>query len=181
MRIAPLLVAFVLVAACGGGSGSGSNNQGSTGGTQPSSGGGAALGKAVNVHATLTGGPTAGSWDVTSDTPCSFLHDQNGTAWGMQFTNSSASSSQLSTFSIGVMSEGANAGKFTVQAGVGDVTTNPLYVSTTLATSPTLGGSGTVTVQDGGATAKINVDVTTKEGYGIKGTVQCNKVDRLSA
>jgi hypothetical protein len=40
------------------------------------------------------------------------------------------------------------------------------------------GGSGTVTVQDQGSTGKVTFDAKSKDGVGLKGTIDCQDVMR---
>lgn len=178
--ITAAILTLALSTACGGGSAASPNSSSAAQPSSSTTSGSVSAGKAVDIHVSLTGGPTAGAWDVSGDQPCDFVHDQNGTQWGVTFNNPDQNTTQLAIFSVGYFADGANANKFTVQAQVGS-SSNPTYVATTLAQTDTLGGSGTVSVQDGGTTAKYMVDVQTKEGYSIKATVQCNKVTRIGS
>jgi hypothetical protein len=141
---------------------------------------GASKGK---IHLEVTGGANAGTYDVEmKDTGCSYgLAGEH--AWGNQYsidTNDpkAFSSLQLVVPDTRAAASGTSNFQMTVQFGPLFGSGGNSYDVNTRPESSSKGGSGTVTVQDQGKTGKVTFDAKSKDGVGLKGTIDCQDVVR---
>jgi len=141
---------------------------------------GASKGK---IHLEVTGGANAGTYDVEmKDTGCSYgLAGEH--AWGNQYsidTNDpkAFSSLQLVVPDTRAAASGTSNFQMTVQFGPLFGNGGHSYDVNTRPESSSKGGSGTVTVQDQGKTGKVTFDAKSKDGVGLKGTIDCQDVVR---
>jgi hypothetical protein len=126
------------------------------------------------IHLVLTGGPSAGTFDLNSSEKCQFLTQPTMKIWQANWSDTSPTAKIVNfTISVDIM---PSPTKFTVVAAIPSSDGLRMYAASTFVPG---GGGGTGSVQDGGATAKISADGKTKEGYGVTATVQCNQVERL--
>jgi hypothetical protein len=122
------------------------------------------------IHLVLTGGPSAGTFDLNSAEKCQVLTQPTMKAWQANFSDNSPTA-KVAYFTITVDVKQSPA-KFSV---AGTVAGGPMYQASTIVGS----GSGSAEVQDAATTARISAEGKTKEGYGITATVQCNQVERI--
>ncbi|HEX6598208.1 MAG TPA: hypothetical protein VF034_02730 [Gemmatimonadaceae bacterium] len=141
---------------------------------------GASKGK---IHLEVTGGDNAGTYDVEmKDTGCSYgLAGEH--AWGNQYSIDTTDPKQFSSLQLVVpntkaAASGTSTFQMTVQFGPLFGSGGHSYDVNTRPESSNKGGSGTVTVQDQGKTGKVTFDAKTKDGVGLKGTIDCQDVVR---
>lgn len=141
---------------------------------------GASKGK---IHLEVTGGANAGTYDVEmKDAGCSYgLAGEN--AWGNQYSIDTTDPKQFSSLQLVVpdtkaAASGTSTFQMTVQFGPLFGSGGNSYDVNTRPESSSKGGSGTVTVQDQGKTGKVTFDAKTKDGVGLKGTIDCQDVVR---
>jgi hypothetical protein len=155
---------------CGGGASTSSGSPNAEGSpAAPASA--ATKGNAAAIHLVLTGGPTPGTFDAKSSDSCTFLTEAK--LWGARYGDNSVTAT-LVAFTLAV-----NITKSPATFTLGVLTANEGSKSYDISTVAPGFGSGTAEVQDLGATAKMSMNGTSKEGYGATVTVQCNKIDRL--
>ena len=141
---------------------------------------GASKGK---IHLEVTGGDNAGTYDVEmKDAGCSYgLAGEK--AWGNQYSIDTTDPKQFSSLQLVVpdtkaAASGTSNFQMTVQFGPLFGSGGHSYDVNTRAESSNKGGSGTVTVQDQGKSGKVTFDAKTKDGVGLKGTIDCQDVMR---
>jgi hypothetical protein len=178
---AAALAVLALTAACSGKEGATADSTGaatSTAATDASTG--ASKGK---IHLEVTGGANAGTYDVEmKDAGCSYgLAGEH--AWGNQYSIDTTDPKQFSSLQLVVpdskaAASGTSTFQMTVQFGPLFGSGGNSYDVNTRPESSNKGGSGTVTVQDQGTTGKVTFDAKTKDGVGLKGTIDCQDVVR---
>lgn len=141
---------------------------------------GASKGK---IHLEVTGGANAGTYDVEmKDAGCSYgLAGEH--AWGNQYSIDATDPKEFSSLQLVVpdtkaAASGTSTFQMTVQFGPLFGSGGHTYDVNTRAESSNKGGSGTVTVQDQGSTGKVTFDAKSKDGVGLKGTIDCQDVMR---
>lgn len=141
---------------------------------------GASKGK---IHLEVTGGDNAGTYDVEmKDAGCSYgLAGEH--AWGNQYSIDTTDPKQFSSLQLVVpdtkaAASGTSNFQMTVQFGPLFGSGGHSYDVNTRPESSNKGGSGTVTVQDQGKSGKVTFDAKTKDGVGLKGTIDCQDVMR---
>lgn len=141
---------------------------------------GASKGK---IHLEVTGGANAGTYDVEmKDAGCSYgLAGEH--AWGNQYSIDTKDPKEFSSLQLVVpdtkaAASGTSTFQMTVQFGPLFGSGGHSYDVNTRPESSLKGGSGTVTVQDQGKSGKVTFDAKTKDGVGLKGTIDCQDVVR---
>jgi hypothetical protein len=141
---------------------------------------GASKGK---IHLEVTGGANAGTYDVEmKDAGCSYgLAGEH--AWGNQYSIDATDPKEFSSLQLVVpdtkaAASGTSTFQMTVQFGPLFGSGGHSYDVNTRPESSNKGGSGTVTVQDQGKTGKVIFDAKSKDGVGLKGTIDCQDVMR---
>ena len=141
---------------------------------------GASKGK---IHLEVTGGANAGTYDVEmKDAGCSYgLAGEH--AWGNQYSIDTTDPKQFSSLQLVVpdakaAANGTSTFQMTVQFGPLFGSGGNSYDVNTRSDASNKGGSGTVTVQDQGSTGKVTFDAKSKDGVGLKGTIDCQDVMR---
>ncbi|MEJ7810627.1 MAG: hypothetical protein WKG32_09495 [Gemmatimonadaceae bacterium] len=137
-------------------------------------------GAATAMHVVMTGGKDPGTYDAFSmDRTCSVGTNEQD-QWSNQFTDDKATSG-LSSLQLTIPSVAkAKAGTSEFNAGFsyGSLMQSRDYIIETRPTVKPNRGSGTVKVEDTGATAVITIKGQTADGVTIDATVRCNKVAR---
>ena len=138
-----------------------------------------AAGAKESVHVVIAGGPNAGTHDATTDRGgCSAGLTGPGT-FGNQFSlPKEKDPKKLNSVQLIVPSAKAAAAgthDFFLMVGFGPL----LHRSAEYTVDTKKGkGSGTVTVADHGATAKVTFDAKTADGVHLTGTIDCNSIVR---
>jgi hypothetical protein len=135
------------------------------------------------VHLVLTGGKNAGSFDAASARGGCSANATGPGSFGNQLSDPKGAPDKFNSLQLVVPSAKAAAAgtkEFQVIVGFGPLMKRTAeYEVNTLAATAKKAGSGTVTVTDKGATAKIVVDAVTKDGVKITATITCNSVTRM--
>lgn len=141
---------------------------------------GASKGK---IHLEVTGGANAGTYDVEmKDAGCSYgLAGEH--AWGNQYSIDTNDPKQFSSLQLVVpdtkaAANGTSTFQMTVQFGPLFGSGGHSYDVNTRSESSNKGGSGTVTVQDQGKSGTVTFDAKSRDGVGLKGTIDCQDVMR---
>ncbi len=135
------------------------------------------------VHLVVTGGPNAGTWDAQSDKGgCSQGLTGPG-SWGNQLSQPKekdpAKFNSLQLIVPDGKKAAAGGKEFFILFRFGPlIAKNTEYTIETRPTEAKKKGSGVVTVDDKGATAKVSFNVTSGEGYKFEGTIDCKSVIR---
>ena len=138
-----------------------------------------AAGATETVHVVITGGPNAGTYNATADRGgCSAGLTGPGT-FGNQFSlPKEKDPKKLNSLQLIVPSAKSAASgthDFYLMAGFGPL----LHRAAEYVVDTKKGkGSGTVTVADHGATAKVTFDAKTADGVRLAGSIDCNSVVR---
>ena len=172
----------MLAGACGKGEGGGSDTGAAAQGGEATSAAGVAAavagtGGGSKLQVTLTGGPKAGSYDKTQDmTTCTVGYAGEG-KWG-----NAASDTDDKDGLIGmdlIVDKPAEAKSGTQDFMMTVYMDDRLDPKNQFTIDPKNGkGSGTVTIDDRGATATVTVKGRTAEGVGVDAKVDCNQVLR---
>lgn len=180
-----ILTACVFLAACGGGDNDADVEAGGAAQASGSSGGD----PATTIHLVVSGGPHAGTYDVTStDITCSYGFAGPG-SWGNQYSVADKKPNEFSSLQLIVpdtkdAADGTET--FVITAGFGSMM-DPGYSEHTINTGATLGGadpdaerkgSGTITVDDKGQTGKVTFKGTTEDNVTLEGTIDCHRLMR---
>ena len=135
------------------------------------------------VHLVVTGGPNAGTWEASSDKGgCSAGLSGTG-SWGNQLSQPKEKDpSKFNSLQLVVpdaKKAAAGSKEFFILFRFGPlIAKNTEYTVETRADEAKKKGSGVVTVDDKGATAKVSFNVTSAEGYKFEGTIDCKTVTR---
>jgi hypothetical protein len=161
---------LLALAACGGSSGGSSGGTGS-GTPSPNAQQQGPISASV-LHVVISGGPAAGTYDAkSSQTTCS-RSSTDKTYFGNQYSD--PSNNDFSSLQLIVQDASAFTGGGTRFLTTITVKGQDLNIS--LMSDPKK-GSGTVTIQDSGLSAKVTIKGQAAEGgAGIDATIQCNKV-----
>lgn len=137
------------------------------------------------VHLVVTGGPNAGTYDVTSDRGgCSYGLTGPG-SWGNQLSNPKDKDpkkfNSLQLIVPDTKKAAVGTHDFFISIGFGPLMNRGAeYKVETRASEAKKNGSGVVTVMDKGTTGKVTFDVTTSN-VNLKGTIDCKSVIRNGA
>lgn len=137
------------------------------------------------VHLVVTGGPNAGTWEASSDKGgCSAGLTGPG-SWGNQLSQPKerdpAKFNSLQLIVPDAKKAAAGAKEFMILFRFGPlIAKNTEYTIETRHAEAKKKGSGTVTIVDKGATAKVSFNVVSAEGYKFVGTIDCKSVMRGS-
>ncbi len=135
------------------------------------------------VHLVVTGGPHAGTWEASSEKGgCSAGLTGPG-SWGNQISqpkqNDPAKFNSLQLIVPDAKKAALGGKEFMILFRFGSLMgKNTEYTIETRPAEATKKGSGTVTIDDKGATAKVGFDVVSSEGYQFVGSIDCNSVIR---
>lgn len=135
------------------------------------------------VHFVVTGGPNAGTWDASSEKGgCSAGLTGPG-SWGNQLSQPKEKDptkfNSLQLIVPDVKKAAAGSTEFLILFRFGPlIAKNTEYTIETRAAEAKKKGTGVVTVDDKGATAKVSFNVTSAEGYKFEGTIDCKTVVR---
>ena len=133
------------------------------------------------VNLTVTGGPNAGKYQASSDRGgCSYGLSGPG-SWGNQLSDPKEKDpkkfNSLQLIVPDAKKAAGGSGEFQITVGFGPL----MNRSATYAVDTRGGkksGSGTVTVDDKGATGTVKFSATTPEGVKLDGTIDCKSVIR---
>jgi hypothetical protein len=137
------------------------------------------------VHLVVTGGPNAGTWEASSDKGgCSTGLTGPG-SWGNQFSQPKqkdpAKFNSLQLIVPDAKKAAAGGKEFFILFRFGPlIAKNTEYTIETRHAEASKKGSGSVTIDDKGATAKVSFNVVSAEGYKFVGTINCQSVVRGS-
>lgn len=135
------------------------------------------------VHLLVTGGPNAGTWDASSEKGgCSSGLTGPG-SWGNQLSQPKekdpAKFNSLQLIVPDAKKAASGSKEFFILFRFGPlIAKNTEYTVETRPAEAKKKGSGVVTVDDKGATAKVTFNVTSLEGYKFEGTIDCKSVAR---
>jgi hypothetical protein len=135
------------------------------------------------VHLVVTGGPNAGTWEASSEKGgCSAGLTGPG-SWGNQLSQPKekdpAKFNSLQLIVPDAKKAAVGSKEFFVLFRFGPlIAKNTEYTVETRPTEAKKKGSGVVTVDDKGATAKVSFNVTSAEGYKFEGAIDCKSVAR---
>ncbi|MDQ3696821.1 MAG: hypothetical protein M3373_02180 [Gemmatimonadota bacterium] len=135
---------------------------------------------AAVVHAVLTGGNDAGTYDVQAqDALCSTGAD-GVNSWQARHTDFTATSglSNVRVIIPDTVKAIAGSAEFHLALVVGPVMQGNDYVIETRPDIPRRYGRGTAKVEDAGATARITVQGLTHDSVEVDVVIQCNRVER---
>ena len=138
------------------------------------------------VHMVITGGPNAGTFDASSDKGgCSAGLTGPG-SWGNQLSSPKdkdpAKFNSLQLIVPDAKKAAAGSKEFYLKVGFGPLMARSAeYAVETRAAEPKKTGSGIVTIEDKGATAKVTFAMTTAAGVKLEGTIDCKQVARGGA
>jgi hypothetical protein len=138
-----------------------------------------AAGPTETIHVVITGGPNAGTYDGTTDRGgCSAGMTGPG-SFGNQYSlvkeNNPKVLNSVQLIVPNAKEAAAGTHNFFLNVAFGRITAR---VAEYKIETEKKSGSGTVTVDDKGATAVVNFDATTAAGVKLKGTINCNSVTR---
>jgi hypothetical protein len=190
---AALVVFSLIVAACG----ASTNPQGT--GTQPAAtatpagatpgttagGGGTAGAGTVTMHLEVQSGPKAGTYDKTGSNPdCKVFSGGSAANWVDPALDAGQKVDGLYEMLIGSSVNGPSPAQFSFQANLDwDPVNDPAGFKTTaleiLIVTGTTVGSGTMQLEDLGATIKMTVQGTSESGIGLRATIECGPVARF--
>ncbi|MBK6568972.1 hypothetical protein [Candidatus Aalborgicola defluviihabitans] len=137
------------------------------------------------VHLVVTGGPNAGTWDGSEERGgCSAGMTGPG-SWGNQFSlpkeKDPAKFNSLQLIVPDAKKAASGTKEFLILFRFGPlIGKNTEYNIETRPAEAKKKGSGSVTVDDRGATAKVSFNVTSGEGYKFEGTIDCKSIIRGS-
>ncbi|HEU0016425.1 MAG TPA: hypothetical protein VFQ45_22285 [Longimicrobium sp.] len=144
----------------------------------------AAAGKVNSeIDLTVTGGPHAGNYRAAATSGgCSYGFAGEGT-WGNQYSEDTQDPRKFSSLQLIVPdAKGAAGGtsqfKMTVQFGQLFGGDGASYDIDTRPDANTPQGEGTLTVEDRGSSGTVRFDGKTRDGVGLKGTINCHTVAR---
>jgi hypothetical protein len=163
---AALLAVAIVLAGCGG--------QATTSSASPNSGTSPAAsapagGSGTVIHLVITGGSGAGTYDVSSADPCTYL--KTNKIWNARFGDPTSTTVVSVTIAADTS---VTPAQFTFDVQTGS-SSGPVYDISTVIPGH---GSGNIDIQDSGTTAKLTVTGTTTKGEKMTATAQCNQVDR---
>ena len=137
------------------------------------------------VHLVVTGGPNAGTWEASSDKGgCSTGLTGPG-SWGNQISQPKekdpAKFNSLQLIVPDAKKAAAGGKEFFILFRFGSLMgKNTEYTIETRRSEAKKKGSGSVTIDDKGATAKVGFNVVSAAGYKFAGTIDCKSVIRGS-
>jgi hypothetical protein len=135
------------------------------------------------VHLVITGGPHAGTWEGSEERGgCSAGMTGPG-SWGNQFSLPKEKDpdkfNSLQLIVPDAKKAASGTKEFLILFRFGPlIAKNTEYSIETRPAEAKKKGSGSVTVDDKGATAKVSFNVTSGEGYKFEGTIDCKSVTR---
>jgi hypothetical protein len=169
-----LTAAMIMVAgACG--SATPSSGGAPPSGNSSSSAGNATLSPATVIHVVITGGAVAGTYDVQSATVTCSRTSTDKTFFGNQYSD--PSNAGLSSLQLIVQDAAAFTGGGTHFTTTITIKGQDLNIQGLPNNDPK--GSGTVAIQDSGATATVTIKGQAAEGSAIDATIHCNQVVSL--
>jgi len=132
-----------------------------------------------SIHVVITGGPNAGTYDGTTDRGgCSAGFTGTG-SWGNQYALVKENNPKILNSLQMIVPNAKEAAKgthnFFLNVAFGRITAR---VAEYKVETEKKSGSGTVTVNDKGATAVVTFDATTAAGVHLQGTIDCKSVTR---
>jgi hypothetical protein len=138
-----------------------------------------AAGPTETIHVVITGGPNAGTYDGTTDRGgCSAGMTGKG-SFGNQYSLVKENNPKVLNSIQLIVPDAKEAAKgthnFFLNVAFGRITAR---VAEYKIESEKKSGSGTVTVNDKGATAIVTFDGTTAAGVHLQGTIDCKSVTR---
>jgi hypothetical protein len=131
------------------------------------------------VHLVVTGGPHAGTWEASSEKGgCSAGLTGPG-SWGNQISQPKENDpAKFNSLQL-IVPDAKKAEEFMILFRFGPLMAqNTQYTIETRPAEAMKKGSGTVTIDDKGATAKVGFDVVSSDGYKFVGSIDCNSVIR---
>ena len=135
------------------------------------------------VHLVVTGGPNAGTWDASSEKGgCSAGLTGPG-SWGNQLSQPKekdpAKFNSLQLIVPDAKKAASGSKEFFILFRFGPlIAKNTEYTVETRPAEVKKKGSGSVTVDDKGTTAKVTFNVISAEGYKFEGAIDCKSVTR---
>lgn len=131
------------------------------------------------IHVVITGGPNAGTYDGSTDRGgCSAGLTGHG-SWGNQYSLVKENNPKVLNSIQLIVPDAKEAAKgthnFFLNVAFGRITAR---VAEYKIETEKKSGSGTVTVNDKGATAIVTFDATTATGVRLAGTIDCKSVQR---
>ena len=138
------------------------------------------------VHVVITGGKNAGTWDASTERGGCSAGLTGAGSWGNQFSltkeKDPAKFNSLQLIVPDAKKAASGSKEFLLIAAFGPLMQRSAeYTVETRSAEPKKTGSGTVTVQDKGATALVSFNVTTAAGVKLEGTIDCKTVIRAPA
>ncbi len=135
------------------------------------------------AHLVVTGGPNAGTYDAQTDKGGCPAGLTGAGSWGSQLSQPKekdpAKFNSLQLIVPDAKQAAAGGKEFFILFRFGSIMgQNTAYTVETRSTEAKKKGSGTVTVDDKGATGKVSFNVTSAEGYKFEGTIDCKTVMR---
>ena len=135
------------------------------------------------VHLVIVGGPNAGTWDASSDKGGCSAGLTGAGSWGNQLSSPKdkdpAKFNSLQLIVPDAKKALSGSKEFFIKVGFGPLMQRSAeYTVETRAAEAKKTGSGTVTVQDKGATALVTFSVTTAAGVKLDGSIDCKQVMR---
>lgn len=135
------------------------------------------------AHVVITGGPHAGTYDATTERAgCSAGFTGPG-SFGNQLSQPKEKDpkkfNSLQLILPDAKKAAGGAKEFYISFGFGPIMSRSAeYVIETRPQEKKKAGSGTVTLDDKGSSAKVSFAVVSKEGYKIDGTIDCKTIMR---
>ncbi len=138
-----------------------------------------AAGPAETIHVVITGGPNAGTYDGSTDRGgCSAGMTGKG-SWGNQYSlvkeNNPKVLNSIQMIVPDAKAAASGTHNFFLNVAFGRITAR---VAEYKIETDKKSGSGTVTINDKGATAVVTFDATTTAGVRLQGTIDCKSVTR---
>ncbi|HVM24375.1 MAG TPA: hypothetical protein VM253_03145 [Candidatus Limnocylindrales bacterium] len=187
MAVSAATILCLVLAACGGTTAPGTDDEGADTGTDPTTAatgapdggdtGGDSGDATASVDVTITGGEVAGSYSGSVSSGGCSRNPFEENSFGLQYSTDE----QVELSSIQLVARDADAAAsggsddFTATFTVGD-----LFEGVNLDIAPQNDrGSGTVTIDDRGDTATIQIEGETSEGVAVDATIECHTVTDL--
>lgn len=133
-------------------------------------GSGSAKGSEITV--TLTGGPNAGTYTITSDESTCSMGLTGEKSFGNQFSQTGKTDKELS--SVQLIATNYEEAKKGTNDFTSDFTFGSIMAGKNYSLNPAKNiGTGKLTITETGSARTATIEGTTKEGVGIKATITC--------
>ena len=137
--------------------------------------------KGSDISVTLTGGPNAGTYHVTSKDPTCSEGLAGENSFGNQYSDNGKADNELSSLQLIIDNKDAakkGADKFSFEVKFGKLIGGKSYSINTRDdnSGKPNDGSGTATLTESGSTKTVVIHGKTADGVGISATIKCNSV-----